>query len=150
MAHETSNSFDGLPAILREIAEAAGIEAAMALVADYGGTEVYLPHRPGPEHWLVVCVGRKAAEKICRHFAVNDADGRPVGNYRLTVPLAGTGVTAGARRRLIRELRGGATVVAAARKAGLHERTAWRYKAKLQDCDSPQGDLFGPPVIKSP
>lgn len=141
---QAPGSFDGLPPILREIAEVAGVEAAMALVAAHGGTIVYLPHKPGPQHWLVACVGQKAALAICRHFAVSDADGRPVGKFRLKVPLAGTGSTAQARRRLIRELREGATAVAAARRAGLHERTAWRYKAKLQDYNDAQGDLFAP------
>ena len=135
-----------LPGVLGEIAEVAGLPAALALAREHGGTEVYLPIRPDPNHWLVACVGPEAAEAICTHYAVRDADGRAIGNFRLLIPLAGTGAYAQVRRRLIQELReGNGGVPAAARKAGVHERTAWRYKAKLRDRavdHDPQGDLF--------
>lgn len=140
------SSFFGLPDVLREIAEVAGLEAATKLAWGYGGTIVKIPRKVGPKHWLVDCVGRKAADAICNHFRVIDADGRAIGNFKLQVPLGDTGVLAQVRRRLAEELQSGKlSVPAAARKCGVHERTAWRMKAKLQHPgNGTQGDLFDP------
>ena len=103
-----------------------------------------LLHNTGSKHWLVTSVGKVAADAICDHFQVRDADGRPIGNFRLMIPLAGTGVMAQAKRRLAHELQtGNLSVRAAARKCGLHERTAWRTKAVLQHPGTDaQPDLF--------
>jgi hypothetical protein len=67
-----------LPALLAEIAdvvaaalkdERAGLAAALALASVRGGQRVYIPARPGPEHWLVQSLGAEAASAIARHFA---------------------------------------------------------------------------------
>lgn len=136
-----------MPEILREIAEVAGLDAALALAWNYGGTTVKIPRKVGPQHWLAKCVGLKAATAICDHYRVHDADGRPVGNFKILIPLGSTGVMAQARRRLAAELQtGDLSVPAAARKCGLHERTAWRLKAKLKHPGNEiQGDLFDRP-----
>lgn len=141
---DAPGSFDGLPEVLREIAEVAGLEAAMKLAWQHGGTEVRIPRKVGAKHWLVTCVGKTAADRICDHFQVRDADGRPIGNFRVLIPLAGTGVMAQAKRKLVQELRAGnLSVRAAARKCGLHERTGWRVKAQLQHPGTDvQPDLF--------
>ncbi len=139
-----TSSFDGLPPNLREIAEVAGLEAAMQLAAEYGGIQVKIPRRVGSEHWLVKCVGLKAAEAICAHYLVRDADGHPVGNFRMLIPKGSTGIMAQARQRLARELQDGdISVREAAKRAGLGERAGWRMKAKLRGRrDDRQGDLF--------
>ena len=142
-ADAAPGSFDGLPSIIREIADVAGLDAAMALAESYGGTIVYIPHRVGAKHWLVDAVGRKAADAICAHYRILDADGRAVG-LRLQIPLAGTGVMAKAIRRLAKLLETGTvTPPRAARLCGVHDRTAWRVKAKMQPSeDDPQGRLL--------
>lgn len=138
-----SASFDGLPETLREIAEVAGLEAAMKLAWARGGTQVWIPRRVGPRHWLVQAVGREAADAICRHYCVTDADGHQVGRLRLLIPQGGTGVLAQARRRLAHELRtGNSGVRTAARKCGLSERAAWRLKAKMRGGGGDQGEMF--------
>jgi len=71
-----------LPTVLAEIADAAGIDAAIDLARAYGGQTVYVPSRPKPDHWLVDTVGREAAEKICDHYRVRDS------GARLLIPLA--------------------------------------------------------------
>lgn len=143
MAAEAGGPFDGLPEFLREVAEVAGLEAAMKLAWDYGGVRIRIPRRASTNHWLVKSVGRKAADALCKHFSVNDADDRPMA-MEIVVPQAGTGVMAQAKRRLADDLRSGRfSVRAAARRNGLTERTAWRMKAKLsgkEDTDQP--DLF--------
>lgn len=85
---------DQLPGVLWEIADVAGEAAAVAVSARVGGTRVYIPARISDDHWLVECVGRAAAAKICAHFAV---DGR---GQRIDVPLA----TGGAYRQLRRAI----------------------------------------------
>lgn len=146
MTDAASASFGDLPEILREIAAVAGLEAAMKILDEYGGVRLKIPRTVGPQHQLVKCVGLVAAQKICDHFAVNDADGRPIGNFQALIPLAGTGVSGRAKRRLAKLLESGTGVRKAARLTGLHERTAWRTKAKLQHSgDADQADLFKPP-----
>ncbi|MBK1625214.1 helix-turn-helix domain-containing protein [Afifella marina] len=130
-----------LPGILAEIAEVAGEEAAHAIARARGGTRVYLPGRADDDHWLTRCVGREAADAICRHFAAGGPDGSSGASY--LIPLGQAGSTKGRRRALAAELRRGASVAEAARAVGMHERTAWRMRAKLQkDRDADQGELF--------
>lgn len=61
----------GLPAVLEEIADVAGVEAMWALVRARGGTVVFIPPRAQHRHWLTEIVGYEAAGKICKHFRSN-------------------------------------------------------------------------------
>ena len=63
-------SYGWLPGALAEIAEVAGLDAALKLAEARGGTEIYVPARAGDDHWLVATVGREAADVICRHFGI--------------------------------------------------------------------------------
>ena len=130
----------GLDGILGEIADVAGIAAALALAEQYGGTQVHFPRMAGPEHWLTRCVGPEAAAAICAYMTVTDADGHRKGQRGVLVPRGPMGLMRQAKRRLIRELEAGTSAREAARRAGLGERTAWYTKAKLKD--SKQGGLF--------
>ncbi len=141
---DRAESFDGLPPVLREIAEVAGLEAALALARQYGGLEVAIPRRASYDHWLARCVGAKPAAQICDHFRVVDADGHAIGNFRLYIPQAGTGAAAQARQQLVADLEAGQlSLRAAARRAGLTERTARRIRGKVRD--ERQGSLFAGP-----
>jgi hypothetical protein len=73
-----------LPGVLAEIAAAAGEEAALAIADKLGGTEVYIPPEPGPDHWMVQTVGREAAQRIADRLTCG------VGGLRVELPL-GTG-----------------------------------------------------------
>lgn len=130
----TSRSFAGLPELLAEIADVAGLEAALAIAEAKGGQRVYLPPYPKADHWLVATVGLDAAQKICEHFRLLDPDGREQGgrNVPLVVPM-GPSAGAGniARRRLEEGLQEGLPVREAARRAGLHERTGFYAKARM-------------------
>ncbi len=93
-----SGAFDGLPLLLQEIAEVAGLPAALALAEARGGNRVYLP-RPeqlDEDHWLVKAVGREAAIKICKHYFL------PGGRTELDLPRGPTGSRANQWRRLAR------------------------------------------------
>lgn len=50
-----------LPGILADIADVAGEEAAIAVAKALGGTRVYIPPVPRPDHWLSQLIGHEAA-----------------------------------------------------------------------------------------
>jgi hypothetical protein len=131
----TKNS---LPGLLGDIADIAGVEAAMEIARRYGGTRVDLPPRARPDHWLTKVVGLDVADRICRGLAILDGDGRLKGIRHEVLPIGPASVMRVARRRAAEALENGASARAAAREAGLHERTIWRMKAKDKD----QGELF--------
>lgn len=135
-------SFAGLPAVLREIAEAAGISAALALAESYGGTRRMIPASVTSDHWLAQCVGLEAARKICDLYRQQATGERPFGQ-ELLIPLGPTGGLAAARQRMLHALGAGASARDAARAAGLHERTVYRARRKLKRdrCDE-QGELM--------
>lgn len=128
--------------VLSEIADVAGEAAAVALAAQYGGTRVYIPARAGDGHWLVACVGRRAADLICAHF-VADGSGQ-----RIEVPLAGGGSYPQLRRTIARRVheldREGKSEGVIAKAVGVTGRTVRRHRAAHRGSgkDSKQGSLF--------
>lgn len=63
-------SYDWLPPLLAEIAEVAGLDAALALAEARGGSRITIPARPRPDHWFAQTVGMEAAEKIAAFYRV--------------------------------------------------------------------------------
>lgn len=133
---------DDLPPLLAEIAEVAGLPAALKLAREKGGVECYIPARVSDDHWLVRCVGREAADKISAHFsaAIDDDRRKSRHGVKILLPLGQTGSRADARRRAIEALDQGASLADAARRSGLHQRTVQNLRAKMQD--NRQGSLF--------
>lgn len=128
------------PGILAEIAELAGKDAAWAILSEYGGIRVDIPAKAHPDHWLSKLVGLEAATKICEGLRVGSPNGRMAGVRHVVIPLGNRSWQKTARRHLAEALRSGKDVRLAARETGVHERTAWRVKAKLKN--SKQGELF--------
>lgn len=118
-----------LPGFLADVERVAGLAAALSLAREHGGTRKMIPtpDNLGGDHWLVRCVGQEAAEKIAGHFAQQMASGNDSGE-KVLIPMGPTGTLAQARRRMAEALAEGATVAEAARRAGMHERTAYRRK----------------------
>lgn len=116
----------GLPALLAEIAEVAGLKAALQLAAERGGNRVYIPECAGDDHWLVRAVGREAADRICAHFAV------PSG-IELEVPRGPTGLWAEYCRRLGQLIAEGAPSSRITQELGISRRTVTRHRAKRHD-----------------
>ncbi|QPC44608.1 helix-turn-helix domain-containing protein [Kaustia mangrovi] len=126
-----------LPSILAEIAETAGLEAALKLAAERGGTEVYIPAACSDDHWLAACVGREAADRICRHFASGH------GGISLRLPLGPQGSIAEMRRIADRMIAEGRPTSEIARAVGYTSRTVERRRARLRSRHDPrQGSLF--------
>lgn len=130
-----------LPGILGEIADIAGKDAAYALLASHGGLRIDIPAKAEPDHWLSLLVGLEAASKICEELRVGSPDGTVRGVRHVIIPLGPRSLQKAARRHLAEALRSGKTVRQAARQVGVHERTAWRVKARLAGNDD-QGELF--------
>ena len=85
-----------LPALLAEIAQVAGLDAALKLAEARGGTEIYIPAQATDGHWLVETVGSEAAAAICAHF---EGGGR---GTRIELPLGPVGTFAQVRRKVDR------------------------------------------------
>lgn len=126
-----------LPAVLAEIAEVAGLEAALALAGARGGTEIYVPPSVDADHWLVETAGAEAAAAICRHFAGNGH------GCRLEIPLGPKGAAARLRRQVDRMIAEGKSEREIALATGYSGRGVRMRKARQRDeRDSGQGSLF--------
>lgn len=125
--------------IAQEIAEIAGIEVATTLCEAYGGTQIHIPSAVDADHWLSLCVGNEAANKICEHFSSfglnDDADltNQKRGIRYALLPLGPASLRSKAHRKLVEYLKSGMPARRAARLAGVSERTAWNVKAHLRD-----------------
>lgn len=123
-----------LPGVLQEIAEAAGLRAALRLAAIYGGQTVYIPGRIDEDHWLVHAVGFEAAEKICEAFRLRGS------GSKLLIPMA--------RRSLLNlALAKGCSIREAVAAFRVHERTVWRARRRMKErgeiaAQNPQIDFF--------
>lgn len=124
---------EDLPGYLGEIAEAAGVDAALALAKARGGTRIDIPARVTEGHWLVEVVGRKAADQICDYFRTLSAEHREAGVRHIVIPRGPVAIMKQAQKQLEQELLAGASPRAAARAAGLSERTAFRAQKRLRD-----------------
>lgn len=122
-----SSARASLPGVLAEIATAAGEDAARAIVRKHGGTQIYIPPSPGPDHWLSQLVGPAKARAIAEHLTCG------VGPLRLEVPLAGTGSIDLIRERCDAMLRAGRSERDIARACGYTIRGVRKRRAKLRD-----------------
>lgn len=127
-----------LPAVIAEIAEVAGTDAAWALAVERGGREVFIPAKSPDDHWLSKLVGADAADAICKHFSVNGS------GVSILIPMARTART---RTQMAKALAEGKSVSETAGRLGVHERTVYRAKRRArrrgaQSEAEGQGDLF--------
>ena len=136
-------SYSWLPPLLSEIAEVAGLEAALAMADARGGSRVSIPARASDDHWLVVTLGREAADRICAHFRAG------YGGSVIDLPLGPSSSANATRRSVDRMIRAGASANQIALAVRVHRSTVFRRKGKLQKSqpgkDQPgkdQPDLF--------
>jgi hypothetical protein len=124
-------TYSWLPTLLAEIAEVAGLDAALTLAAAKGGIEIYVPVRTSDDHWLVAAIGREATDKLCRRYP----------GSRLTLPLGPGGSLAAIRRTVGRMIDEGRSETEIARAVGYTTRGVRKRKAALRG-GGPQGSLF--------
>jgi DNA-binding NarL/FixJ family response regulator len=132
-----------LPGVLAEIAEVAGEAAAVQICARAGGTRVYIPATCSDDHWLVECVGREKADRICAHLAGGERSGQ-----RYEIPLAERGAYRALRMAVARQVHELDAAAKSsrdiAREAGISQRTVHRHRAahRGDNKDKRQGSLF--------
>lgn len=124
-----------MPGVLGDIARIAGEEAAIKLGRKMGGTRVYFPAEPRPDHWLCQLVGREAARAICDHLT-----GGFAGGARIDLPIGSFSHQETARAIVDRMIGEGASERDIALSARYTERGVRKRKAKLRD--DGQQDLF--------
>lgn len=125
-------SYTYLPGILADIAEAAGLPAALAVAEAKGGVRAHFPAQARAGHWLTRLVGQVAADKICAHFLT----GGKAGFYTL-VPLGPKNFHQKARRSAEDLTRSGVPREEVAARLGVHMRTVQRVRARLRDIEQP-------------
>jgi hypothetical protein len=127
-----------LPEVLREIAEAAGVEAALKVASEKGGTRAYFPAKPAPDHWLSDLVGLDKARTIGKVLAPGQS------GIELEVPM-GPNMSQARRWKLIHNMAASHSKPAIARAAGCHYKTVQRIlngKRRTVSLIISQGDLF--------
>lgn len=117
----------GFTGRMAEIAEAAGVAAALQLVRELGGREIKLSAKSDGK--LARIVGAEAARKIVA----------ALGNEKITVPMAHLRGQRGRREAAARMLDEGASISQVAGAVDVHERTVFRVKAETKK----PGSLFG-------
>jgi hypothetical protein len=127
-----------LPGALAEIAAVAGEEAALAIAAARGGTQIYIPPSPERDHWLARLVGHKAAQAIADRLTCG------VGGMRVELPLGPKGAAAELRAKVDRLIaEGELSERDIARATGYTIRGVRRRRARLAaPSDDRQGRLF--------
>jgi len=108
--------------VFKELAEVAGVDAAIRLSALKGGVRVYIPESGAlPEdHWLIEAIGQEPGRKIADRF----------GGGHFTVPMGPLAGNRNKMREIIRQaLEAGMTVDQVAIACGVHRRTVLRHKS---------------------
>lgn len=125
-----------LPGVLAQIAEIAGEDAALAVAASRGGTQVYIPPAPDRDHWLSRLVGQKAALAIADRLTCG------VGGMRVDLPLGPKGAGARLRAKVDRMIAENRSERDIALATGYTIRTVRRRRAALGRRDDRQLDLL--------
>jgi hypothetical protein len=122
-AHEISEAvLAQLPGVLAQVAQAAGLKAAVAVAKARGGGRAYIPTPQAlhDKHWLALAVGLEAAHAIARALGGGEVE-VPLG------PFAGNRAAVWAA--IERGLKDGLSAEQAARQVGVTARTVRRHKS---------------------
>jgi len=136
---DSDGAFAYLPPTLADIAREAGLPAALKLMREKGGTKVFIPKRAPDDHWLVLLVGREAADRLGAYYASGQVF-IPVGDrssHRAYLRQ---------RRQAVADLvENGSSLNTVALETGMHARSVSRHKARLREDDGGlcPGPLFG-------
>lgn len=117
---------------LNQIADAAGLRAALVLGSELAGQQIYIPDTLTREHWLSKLVGLDEARAIAELF----------GGQMLPIPASLGGQRRKLAETLARMIDEGRSANQIARATGVCRRTVFNHRAKRSDKDDPQGSLF--------
>lgn len=128
-------SYDWLAPLLAEIADVAGLPAALALAEARGGSRITIPARPGPDHWIVRTIGAEAAERLCAHFRVGECGTK---GATIELPVGPSGSAAAIRAKIDGLLRQGVSADKIAVSMRVHRTTVFRRKARIDGPHDPR------------
>jgi hypothetical protein len=114
-----------LPGILADIADIAGEDAALAVAAARGGTQIYIPPSPDRDHWLSRLVGQQAAREIADRLTCG------VGGMRVDLPMGPKGAAARLRSKVDRMIRENRSERDIALATGYSSRSVRRRRRQL-------------------
>lgn len=123
-----------LPGVLREVAQAAGLGAALQLAGEFGGTEIWVPEKLTPDHRLAKALGAEAAGVVLALY----------GRGHLLVPLGPLADAGRKRREIMAMIEMGRPASEIARALRCHVRTVYRTKSRSAAGDPNQLDLLAP------
>ena len=122
---------------LAELVEALGDALALRLVAELGGTKVYVGPRRRPGNRIVAVIGQDGADRLAAYVETGN------GGMWVELPRGAAGAAAELRRRVLQEAgRRDVSEAEIARRLRVHGRTVRRARAKLRAGESPQGRLI--------
>ena len=136
----TRAGWPALPPLLAEIADVAGIEAALAIAEAKGGQEAFIVARLRPDNWLIRAVGAEKARLISDHFCSGRA------RQKLTIPFGPVGSYHALRQRTAKALEDaasrGESANQMAAKAGVTTRTVHRFRSRRRGHNTDQLKLL--------
>lgn len=109
-----------LPPVLRIVAQAAGIAAALRLVEQRGGVAVYVPHSAQAGHELATLVGLAGLQALCKAYP----------GEHLVVPMARAALTEIRNRQLRADRANGSSVRELSLGYNLHRRRVQQILAE--------------------
>ncbi|MBF0139811.1 MAG: hypothetical protein HQL74_05975 [Magnetococcales bacterium] len=112
-----------LPETAIRLVEVIGTTAALALIQEFGGVEIDIPRKVGPEHRLASLVGLEAARELVAHW----------GGDRLYVPKADHAVRCVRNQEMIRGYDAGLSE----REIALEYRITSRHVRRILNSPSP-------------
>ena len=126
-----------LTGVLKDIARVAGEEAALKIAHARGGTEIYLPPKPGADHWLSELVGQELAQAIADDLTCG------ISGMRVELPIGPRSFAVKPRAEVDRMIRAGMSERDIALATGYTNRGVRKRRAKLGEVrDTRQGNLF--------
>ena len=130
---------DALPGVLREVAQATGLGAALKLAGEFGGTEIWVPEKMTPDHRLARALGIDAAAAVVALYGMG----------HLLVPLGPLADAGRKRREIMAMIEKSRPAAEIARVLRCHVRTVYRTKSRSVAGDTNQLDLLAPPRAKA-
>lgn len=122
-----------LPAVYREIAERAGLEATLGLAAAKGGQRIYVPLDPRIAPWLIAAMGETGAAALVAMY----------GGEAIDLPCDPTNGQKARVRRIREALARGESANAVAARFGSSRRHMFWHKARVREAED-KPDLFTP------
>jgi hypothetical protein len=125
-------SQDLLPKRMAELVQVVGIEAAMVLVKQFGGTHLNIPKNAKPHHALVAYIGFEAFKSLCHRY----------GSTKLEIDLCVGIINKQKEQVILKGVALGRTNAQLARQFNTTERQIRRVKERAYSMQVVNLDIF--------